>query len=95
MIFLLSLHNMTLHLTLDNDAIKYGSDRNTESQRYIELYRTQVIRTCHPHLQKLKPSHLPSPLTKTQAIPLSSALTILKLSALHPHLKLIFCVINF
>ena len=38
MIFLLSLHNMTLHLTLYNDAKpKYGPDRNTESQRYQKL----------------------------------------------------------
>ena len=38
MIFLLSLHNMTLHLTLYNDAkLKYGPDRNTESQRYQKL----------------------------------------------------------
>ena len=38
MIFLLSLHNMTLHLTLYNDAkLKYGPDQNTESQRYQKL----------------------------------------------------------
>ena len=38
MIFLLSLQNMTLHLTLYNDAkLKYGPDRNTESQRYQKL----------------------------------------------------------
>ena len=64
---------MTPDLTLDNNATKIRIRLITDIDYVtIMLYtfdRTQVIRTCHPHLQKLKPSHLPSALTKTQAIP--------------------------